>query len=296
MRLLPFLIYAVGVFAGASLLAFPLWSLMQSAGFGSVPFHKLCFRVLEACALIGLWPLMRSLGLKSATDWGFGRGQSSAAPARGLATGFVAGIVLLLIVVAVLLAADVRVVRPGNPWQPGTAAVALLKAVTAGFVIALIEETWFRGALQRAVDACFGTAAAILGISLLYALVHFVRPDVGVPAGEVGWLSSMTVIGGAFGRFEDAGILDSLAALFAVGVLLALVRRHTGRIWECIGLHAGFVVVIRLTRKATALQPESQHAWLVGTFDGVIGWLGLLVFALTAAGYWYVRLRGSAHA
>lgn len=296
MRLLPFLIYALGVFASAALLAFPAWSLAQAAGFGSVPFNKLCFRLLEAFALIGLWPLMRYLGLKSAADWGFGRGRVPATEGLGLARGFLAGVLLLAFIVAVLLAAETRSMRADFSWQPGGVVSLALEAAAAGLVIALIEETWFRGALQRAVDARFGAGAAIVSIALLYALVHFIRPDVGVPADEVGWLSGMTVIAGAFGRFSDAGILDSLAALFAVGILLALVRHHTGRIWECIGLHAGFVAVIRMTRKTTEIQPDSPHAWLAGGFDGVIGWLGLSVFALAAVAYWKIGMRGPAHA
>lgn len=296
MRLPPFLIYALGVFASAALLAFPAWSLAQEAGLGSVPFNKLCFRLLEAFALIGLWPLMRYLGLKSAADWGFGPGRVPAKEGLGLARGFLAGVLLLAFIVAVLLAAETRSMRAEFSWQPEAVVSLALEAAAAGLVIALIEETWFRGALQRAVDARFGAGAAMVSIALLYALVHFIRPDVGVPADEVGWLSGMIVIAGAFGRFPDAGILDSLAALFAVGILLALVRHHTGRIWECIGLHAGFVAVIRMTRKTTEIQPDSPHAWLAGAFDGVIGWLGLSVFALAAVAYWKVGMRGSSHA
>lgn len=296
MRLLPFLIYALGVFAGAALLAFPAWSLAQAAGFGPVPFHKLCFRLLQACALIGLWPLMRFFGLKSASDWGFGGGRAPATRPRALARGFLGGILLLSLIVAVLLAAGARTFRPEFSWQAGVLLGAAVKAALAGLVIALVEETWFRGALQRAIETGFGAVAAIVVTALLYALVHFIRPDVEVPADAVDWLSGVTVIAGAFGRFADAGIVDSLAALFAVGILLALVRHHTGRIWECIGLHAGFVVVIRLARRTTVVQPDSPHAWLAGSFDGVIGWLGLSVFALAALVYWAARVRGSAHA
>lgn len=289
-RIGPFLLYLAGVFFSALVLAYPAWLAVQAAGMDSVPFNKLCFRLLQACALAGLWPLMHHLRLRAAADWGFGRGQSGTSPARGILIGLVAGMALLFLIVAVLLVIEVRVVRPaGDYWHPAALATLAGKALLAGFVIALIEETWFRGALQRAFELRFGAGSAILTTAILYAMVHFVRPDVAVPADEVGWLSGAVVIAGAFGRFSDPAVIDSFAALFAAGILLALVRHRCGRIWECIGLHAGFVVVIRLTRKFTELQPDSPYGYLVGGFDGVIGWLGFAVLAAAAAGY--VRLR-----
>lgn len=293
MRILPFLIYALGVFVAAAILVYPTWLLVQAAGATSIPFHKLCFRLLEALALLGLWPLMRYLGLNNLAEWGFARGAVRASPTRGLVNGFLVGTGLLAGVVAILLAADIREFRVELSVTPGTIADVVSKAVLAAFVIALVEETWFRGALQRALETRFQWVGAVTATALLYGLVHFVRPDVQVPVAEVGWSSGVTVIAGSFGRFLNPEITDSLAALVAVGVLLALVRHHTGRIWECIGLHAGFVVVIRLTRKLTQVQPESSQAWLVGDFDGVIGWLGFAVFILAIIAYWRLKMSDS---
>ncbi|MDX1515088.1 MAG: hypothetical protein R3174_15230, partial [Gammaproteobacteria bacterium] len=60
-RIGPFLLYLAGVFFSALVLAYPAWLAVQAAGMDSVPFNKLCFRLLQACALAGLWPLMHHL-------------------------------------------------------------------------------------------------------------------------------------------------------------------------------------------------------------------------------------------
>jgi uncharacterized protein len=68
-------------------------------------------------------------------------------------------------------------------------------------------------------------------------------------------------------------------------VLLGLVRERTGRVAECIGLHAGWVFVIGLTRRLTEAVPDAGHTWLAGRYDGVIGVLAGAVFLALAWGW-----------
>jgi hypothetical protein len=125
----------------------------------------------------------------------------------------------------------------------------------------------------------------VLWTALLYAAVHFLKPHPlpdGVafdPAGAAQMLAQ--VFTGVF-QWEH---VDSMAALFLVGVFLALVRERTGHIGWCIGLHAGWVFVIQVSRHLTDGDQSSVYAWVAGDYDGVIGWLaaawiGLLSLAL----------------
>ena len=61
----------------------------------------------------------------------------------------------------------------------------------------------------------------------------------------------------------------------AVGVLLGVVRLVTGNIAACIGLHAGWVAVIYVVRETTLPNPASPAAWVMGDYDGFIGWMVL---------------------
>ena len=58
-----------------------------------------------------------------------------------------------------------------------------------------------------------------------------------------------------------------------VGLMLAFVRRRTGAIAACIGLHMGWVWVIKSTLAVSREVEPSAYAHLVSRFDGYTGWL-----------------------
>ncbi len=88
---------------------------------------------------------------------------------------------------------------------------------------------------------------------------------------------------------------DSFIALFAVGLFLALVREHTGSIALGMGMHTGWVFVIKLTKKATETDWQSPYSTLIGHYDGVIGWLATgWIGVITLGVYWWSRRRSIA--
>ena len=93
--------------------------------------------------------------------------------------------------------------------------------------------------------------------------------------------------GGQISGLDATVSLDSFLALAAVGVFLSLIRLKTGSLAQCIGVHAGWVLVIKVFRKMTDLDPMSPWAFLVGNYDGTIGYLALgYVLMLGLAYYW----------
>ena len=68
-------------------------------------------------------------------------------------------------------------------------------------------------------------------------------------------------------------VLDSFVTLVIVGLLLALVRRRTGAIAAGVGLHMGWVLVIKTTITTTRVNDDAPTAFLVGSYDGYTGWL-----------------------
>jgi hypothetical protein len=69
-------------------------------------------------------------------------------------------------------------------------------------------------------------------------------------------------------------------------LLLALVRRATGHIGACIGLHAGFVAVIALFREVTVAAFDGTWSFLVSRFDGLVGYLVAAAAAACCIGFW----------
>jgi hypothetical protein len=75
-------------------------------------------------------------------------------------------------------------------------------------------------------------------------------------------------------------------ALFCAGLFLAAVRLvRLDYLALCVGIHAGWVVVIKLGRRYTNPDPHVPLARLVGPYDQIIGyaaagWITLLLAAL----------------
>jgi len=281
LRAAAFLLYVMGVFVLAGATAYPWHLALQALGVEDVEFHRLTFRLLKVYALLGLWPLMASLGINDRASWGYGAGRTGSGGARAFLVGLGAGALMMGVVVVPLFALDVRVLKPEADLRIVALAALLGNAAVSAFAVGLIEETWFRGALTSAVARIANAMVAVLFVSAVYALVHFIRADIPVAPAEVGWGSGFEVLGNSFHRLRDQHVADSLFALAAAGVLLSLIRLRHGRIAECIGVHAGWVLVIKVSRKLSHANPDAGAAFLVGTYDGVIGigagaWLTLL--------------------
>lgn len=272
----------------AAVLAYPGWLAVGLVA--AQPFHRVLERVAMGVALVGLIWLLRheQLGNRAALGYTL----PPAVFARQLCLAFVTGLVLMLPLIAMLLGLSVRQLKPELALHPLLLAPALLQGIFTGFAVGFIEETFFRGAMQTVMTKDRAPVLAILLPSFVYACVHFLGGELRVPPDQIHWASGFTVLARLFERFAaPLVLLDSFVALFSVGILLALVRRHTGSIAACIGLHAGWVCVITLVRSTTLHDPDAHWAWLVGSYDAVIGWGAFSLIALLIAAFVTITMR-----
>lgn len=288
MRLAPFLIYVLAIFVLTAVTSYPVFLGLEVFGRRDMPFDEMVLRLLKLYGLLGLWPLLTSFGLNTRDGWGYGPGRGRRGFFKGLLLGAVIGIASMLLVASVLLMFDIRVARPGMSLSPLVLTALVLQSAFAGLMVGFIEETWFRGALQTSVAQVSNSGFAIVFISLFYGAMHFVSSDINIPADEVRWLSGTAVLFTCLHGFHEPAFFDSLFALIAGGLLLGLVRYRTGRIAECIGIHAGWVVVVKTLRQTTYPNTEASWSFMIGNYDGVIGILTGLWFSSLAIVY-YVR-------
>jgi len=263
----------------AAALTYPAWLVV---GMISIePVHRVMLRVAQLLALIGLIALTRRLHL-----WGreaLGYGVPARVFGRQLLAGWLAGIALMTPLAIVLMTLHVREDKPGDT----VALVSLIgSAILSGAAIALVEETFFRGLLFAAVARTSGAVAAMVAPSLLYASLHFLGGRLRVSPEEVGWSHGFQVLARLFERYSDPlPLVDSFLALFMLGVLLSLVRMRTGAIAGSMGLHAAGVAAIAVMRQLTVVNPSAPAAYIVGNYDGVIGWAALVWFGVITIGY-----------
>lgn len=272
----------------ASALAYPAWWLV---GFISdQPIHRVMHRIAMLVAFIGLIFIFKRWQVANKAALGYGLPKPEFF--RQALIGLLVGAAIMIPLIATLFLFDVRSLNPEFAWGAGELAGLIASGLLSGLVVALIEETFFRGALFTAIERESGTTLAIVLPSLLYASVHFLGGRLRLPRDEVEWSTGFAVLNKLFEKYAaPLELLDSFAALFAVGVLLAVVRVRTRAIAACIGLHAAWVCTIQTLRKASTVNEDSSANWIVGSYDGVIGWGALGWIALMLAIYVYVSRR-----
>ncbi|MEM7255433.1 MAG: CPBP family intramembrane glutamic endopeptidase, partial [Pseudomonadota bacterium] len=151
---------------------------------------------------------------------------------------------------------------------------------------AVIEETLFRGGLQSTLSKGGHVWLAAMIGSAVFAAAHFL--DAEAYAGPIEWWSGLDVLWRSLQGFRDAPWHDSFIALLLAGLLLCFLRLRSGDIAAAIGVHMGWVVVIRLCKSLTELDRASPWVVWVGAYDGVVGYAGALLFLSLLAIGWVV--------
>jgi membrane protease YdiL (CAAX protease family) len=282
MRALAWFLAAIfGTLALAALVAWPVW-LIAHALAPDLPFHRIVSRFWQLLLLAGLLMALRRLGLRGRADWGYGLPRPVFL--RQFAAGLAIGFATMLPMSLTMGALGIVTLRAG--FDTAMLVEAIVSGALTGLAVAILEESFFRGLMFRAIARESGFAVAACGTALLYSTIHFLA-RARIPAEEVGWDSGIRLLGGALANFADPlPIADSFITLVMVGLLLACVRQRTGAIALGIGLHMGWVWVIKATTAVTRVDTEARASFLVGSFDGYTGWLVAGWAALLLAVAW----------
>jgi uncharacterized protein len=260
------LLLALAVMAG---LTYPAWQALHPA-FG-FPFHRVADRLGMITLLVGFLLVARRLRLADRVSLGFGLPPRQFLRETGIAFGI--GVLLMGLIIAIMLALHLRLLRPGVMLNWATLGKLAAQGLLSGVAVALIEETFLRGAMWTGIARESGAATATVLTALIYALTHFVS-KYHVPPDQIGWHSGIDMLAGSFAAFaRPLNVADAYICLFAVGVVLATVRVRTGNIAASLGLHAGWVWVITFVRATSVADQSNPLHVLHSQFDGVVGWL-----------------------
>ncbi|MCH9670626.1 MAG: CPBP family intramembrane metalloprotease [Gammaproteobacteria bacterium] len=279
-----YLVLVVG-FTGA-ICPLLFWSF-ESFGW-EVEFESVVLRVLKFTALGMLFWLLWALRIPSAAAWGF----VGPAPQffRRVCFGFALGVAMLALLVIVVLALGVRIPKVTLP-SASEFALWLLVITLLAFVTSVVEESLFRGGLYSSLARRMSARVVIPLTACIFAAVHFLEPSAKLSSHAVDWGSGFEVLADMVMSDQGEPWLDSFMALFAAGVLLGVCRRAGADIAVAIGMHAGWVVVIRATRRLSDVDRDAPYANVVGHYDGVIGYASTLLFGVLLLIYVVMQLR-----
>ena len=261
----------IAALAAIAVFTYPAWLLLHPHF--NFPFHRLGERIGMLALLVGFVLVAKRAGLADKRSLGY------ALPRRR----FVHEMLLALAIGAITMLAVVGIMTALGllRWSDtaSLSATALLQLVAArllsGIAVALIEETFLRGAMFTAVERESGVRTAIVLTAVIYSATHFFA-SFHIAADRVTASSGFDLLAGTLHLFGNPlAIIDAFLCLFAVGVVLAVIRALTGNIAACLGLHAGWVWVMLVTHQLTTPVRGEPLSFLLSGFDGFVGWLVL---------------------
>ncbi len=268
------------------LLAYPAHLLVTQ--FTDLAFHKTVKYITLACGLFFCAVYLKMHRMLSWTAFGFGVARGIFW--RDLVIGMGVGIVLLLALVAAFLALDIWAIRPDLAPFWSDLHVIVAKAAVTGVVVALIEESMFRGALFSVLYRRVNAFYAVLLTSVVYAAVHFLAYKRLPGDTEISWLTGVFMVPDVFVGLLRTAHVDHFLALFALGCLLSLMRLAKGHIALCVGVHAGIVMALKTTGKFGHYTSGGALDFLVGQSGGPLGFLAFGWLVLVAAVYWRMTM------
>lgn len=258
----------------------PAWAdLLTHRGTG-----KIMSRVMQVWLLVLLPLVLRFSGWRGWRDCGW---RSDLGPARPVWKDLLAGIVLGVATLGSLaLFMGLTGRRVGCTLNPATSIpLVVVGYALSATLVGIFEETVARGILFRLWARTWGTVAAALFSSVLFALAHFLapaeaafqRPGFWAAVGSLG-LSVLQP------DASEASFYLRLLNLALLGLALCAMVRLTGSIWLAVGAHAGWVWSIKLNNFLTEAVPPPLRSRFWGArgdlTDSVLGSLTLLAVLL----------------
>lgn len=225
-----------------------------------------------------LWRRIRRIGSGSTRHGlrriGWRAGLVQAATAMVVAAGILGGLCLII------AWAGAIETKSAAPSAGRLVSRALLPAVGAS----VVEEWLFRGLLLGLWLRFAKPPGAAAGSALLFAFLHFLKPPPGrIIADPSHPLAGFELLGGVLLHYTDPQfLLVDFGVLVGVGCVLAWSRLRTGALWFPIGLHAGWIMVVKICNLLCERVPDHPlRPWWVGDSlrSGLLPLLTLLVTA-----------------
>lgn len=280
-----FFLFIILAFLVGAVLAYPLKLLLDPA-LGLAYRKYLTYATLISGLIIsGIYLQLYSLLSFNA----FGFNGKVGKFIKSMLNGFVYGLTIMLIIEVVLFFLGIHEIDKTRSYSIESISILFGKAVIISLLIAVIEESIFRGALFSGLYKQTGAIIATLLSSLVYSAVHFIRyKDLPVET-NIDLFTGLTMLPHAFRRFYEWNIVDYFLTLFIFGVLLALLRLKHKSIAACIGVHTGIVMLIKLSDYATNRTYGGTYDYLVSQYNATFGWISFIVIFLFTL-FYFVKL------
>jgi membrane protease YdiL (CAAX protease family) len=149
--------------------------------------------------------------------------------------------------------------------EGGKAAGRIAMALVAAILVAPLEETVFRGFIQRELARSVGWRGGWLIAAAIYMLAHFLKIPEQFDHEPVHLWSGATALGAAFLPVLHGAFLDGKGInLLLIGLILGGIFLRAGSLWVNAGLHAGWIFGLLIFTGFTRPIEPSHVSWAGG--------------------------------
>lgn len=245
----------------------------------SYDFGRVMRRIIMAVVLILIFLLRKQLmigslimrGIKPVREW-----------RKQLQTGFLLGAGMFIFYVGILWISGIQTFQPDDKSFTDILVRLLTLLLIAGLV-GCIEELLFRGFIFQSMLVDMRTVSAVCVSSLFFSLLHFFKVKYFVSTGIQPCIGFVVIYQSFKNIIVDfSAIWPSLIGLFLVGAVLSYSCLRTKSLYLAIGLHAGWVFLIKTNKLFFDHHAGKKAEWLFGDnyiVTGVLGWI-FLIFTL----------------
>jgi membrane protease YdiL (CAAX protease family) len=220
-----------------------------------IPFHRAMDRALLISAVAALGLFWSRLPLGQLWPW---NGDAW----KQLLLGYFIAAVSIQAMLGAYLA---LIGFTGAHLGAGKVAGRVLLALVAALLAPPLEETVFRGFIQRELVQGIGWRAGWLLGAVIFMVAHFLKIPVELDHEPVHLWSGATAIGAAFANlgtsFSDPHNIGKAANLLLIGLILGGIFLRSGTLWLNAGLHSGWIFGLLLFTGLTRPLPPIRVAW-----------------------------------
>ena len=185
--------------------------------------------------------------------------------------GFLLSILLLMPLIFLYDYLGIRIIDNINLIVFDTSFLqVLIYTVFISFIISTIEESYFRGIMIEKKNNIV-VLSLIIGLSsLTYSLFHFIKIPLIIDE-NIFWYTGLIELQNIFANFFKIISIDSAMTLFILGILLSIIRVHHQSISYCIGIHAGFIFLIKTFKQNSSVNYNSTYNSFLSSHDQFTG-------------------------
>lgn len=240
-------------------------------------FGRVMRRIIMAVVLILIFLLRRQVMIGPFIIAGI-------RPIRGwreqLQTGFLLGAGMFIFYVAILWISGIQTFQPGTKAFTDIILRLLTLLLIAG-IVGCIEELLFRGFIFQSMLMDMRAVSAVCISSLFFSFLHFFKVKLLVSPGIQPFIGFVVI----YESFKNiivgfSAIWPSLIGLFLVGAVLSYACLQTKSLYLAIGLHAGWIFLMKTNKLFFDHHAGKNFEWLFGDHaivTGVLGWIFLIV-------------------